>query len=302
MPNLQALATNKLQASLGTLSASITMIATGHVDLRRIWKDVAACFAGAVLGTALVRMARPAFLDVAIPVAVAATCVFFLLRRNAGRARTAPRVSRAVWRGLGLPVIGLYDGYFGPGAGMFYQAGQVAMRGLTTVAATANAKPLNLASNTAALALFVAGGDVVWSIGLAMMAGQAIGGYLGARAVISRGHRFIRATIVVMCLAMLAKFGWDAVVAQGTQSPGSRASLAWPPGEAVVRSDVARRANETGDGGCGWVEVARRPRTGPAVGKRQRPSGRVTGVRPRAPTQKMTDLRTERNHVLLGIR
>ena len=214
VPGVQALATNKVQSMFGTLSASWVMILAGQVSPGRLWKEIAACFAGAALGTAVLKLARPEYLEIAIPLVIAVICGCFLLSPNLGRVKAKPRVSRRVWRLFCLPSLGFYDGYFGPGAGMFYQLGQVAMRGYTVVQATARAKLLNFASNTAALVVFIGGGDVVWSVGLAMGAGQAIGGFLGARTAITRGYRLIRATIVAVCLGMLVKLIWDLVAVQ----------------------------------------------------------------------------------------
>jgi len=39
-----------------------------------------------------------------------------------------------------------------------------------------------------------------------MAAGQILGGHLGASAVITKGAKFIRPVIVIVCLSMLAKY------------------------------------------------------------------------------------------------
>ncbi len=104
------------------------------------------------------------------------------------------------------PLIGFYDGYVGPGTGMFFALGNVALRGRQIIAATGAAKVLNLSTNIASLIFFIIGGNVLWKVGLAMMVGQTIGAYAGSHMVVKGGSKIIRPVIVLVCLAMVTKY------------------------------------------------------------------------------------------------
>src|SRR5699024_5549315 len=108
-----------------------------------------------------------------------------------------------------IPVIGFYDGLFGPGTGSFFSLANVALRGEKIVQATAKAKAFNFASNIASAVVFILGGKVVWSIGLAMMIGQVIGATVGSKVMISHGARLIRPIIVAVCFLMVIRYLWD---------------------------------------------------------------------------------------------
>ena len=85
--------------------------------------------------------------------------------------QTAPQ--RAEWTGqIGfiISAIGFYDGFFGPGTGSFMTLTLVALGGLGLVRAIGNTKMLNLATNIAALLAMIAGGHVLWVLGLTMAA------------------------------------------------------------------------------------------------------------------------------------
>lgn len=110
------------------------------------------------------------------------------------------------WRYGFSPLVGFYDGYLGPGTGMFFALGGVALRGWEMITATANAKVLNFTSNIASLTFFVLGGKVLWTVGIVMMIGQMIGASLGAMLAVKGGVRFIRPLIVLMCFLMLIKY------------------------------------------------------------------------------------------------
>lgn len=73
------------------------------------------------------------------------------------------------------PLLGFYDGFFGPGTGSLIALAFILLCGYSATRATANAKILNFTSNFAALLYFIIFGQIDWTIGLIMMLGQIIG-------------------------------------------------------------------------------------------------------------------------------
>ncbi len=206
IPPVHALATNKLQGSFGTLSASITMLKKGKVKLPMLWSSIFPCFIGATAGTVALQISPPKSLEVIIPIVISIVCIYFIIPKKKSDVKPKPRVSKRNWRRFYVPSLGFYDGYLGPGAGMFYTLGEVSLRGKEIISATANAKVLNFTSNIASLFIFVIGGKVLWLVGGCMIVGQIIGAVIGANMAIKNGDKFIRPMIVVMCLCMLLKF------------------------------------------------------------------------------------------------
>jgi len=80
--------------------------------------------------------------------------------------------------------------------------------GLGIVEATGRTKLFNFTSNIAALAMFAAGGKIVWLTGLVMGIGQVIGAQVGAHIAIKNGAAIIRPLLVIVCLVMAAKLLW----------------------------------------------------------------------------------------------
>ncbi len=209
MSPIQAIATNKLQGSFGTFSASIAMLKNKQVNIAQIWPSIIASLVGAILGAIAIQLSPDNVLEFLIPIVIAVIGLYFLFAPKAGEIETKPRASIKSWRYACVPAIGFYDGYVGPGAGMFYTLGGVALRGRDLVSATANAKLLNFTSNFASLIVFIFGGKIIWLAGLVMIFGQIIGGYLGALSVIKGGAKFIRPVIIIICFLMLIKYAFD---------------------------------------------------------------------------------------------
>ncbi len=209
MPPIAALATNKLQGSIGTGMAAFTYWRKGFVDLPRIGLAVALTFAGSFLGAWTVKSIDTSALNTIVPIALILVAGYMLLAPRLSDDNRVARLSIPVFAPLIGFAIGYYDGIFGPGTGSFFTICFIALFGLGITRATAHTKVLNCTSNLAALALFIPAGDVIWSAAIAMGLGQLAGGYLGAVTGIRFGARFIKPVVVLVSviLALRLLFG-----------------------------------------------------------------------------------------------
>lgn len=205
LPPIAALATNKMQSSIGTTIAVLTYWRRGFVSVRALLPSVAATFAGSMIGALVVKQIDTALLNVAVPIALIGVALYFLFAPSLSDADRVSRLAFPRWVPLLGFTIGFYDGVFGPGTGSFFTIGFVLLFGLGITKAAGNTKLLNLVSNLAALAIFIHGGDVVWQAAIVMAGGQIIGGYVGARAGIRFGAKLIRPLVVVVSVAMAIK-------------------------------------------------------------------------------------------------
>jgi uncharacterized membrane protein YfcA len=202
LPPVAALATNKLQGSIGTAMAALTFWRRGYVSLRALLPAVLLTFAGSLSGALVVRQLDVSLLEVAVPVALIGLALYFLFAPNLSDADKAARLPFGPFVPVMGFAIGFYDGVFGPGTGSFLTIGFVMLFGLGLTRASGNTKVLNLTSNLAALAIFIPAGDVVWPAAIAMAVGQVVGGYIGARTSIRYGARVIRPVVVVVSIAL----------------------------------------------------------------------------------------------------
>jgi uncharacterized membrane protein YfcA len=211
IPPLQALATNKLQGSFGTLTASLTLLHKKAVRWKSIRIAFVASLIGSAIGTIAVHFIDTSLLEWLIPIVLISIAGYFLMAKNQPHTKNkTPTSQRRYLLGI-VPSIGFYDGFLGPGTGSFFTVAHVALMKKTIVEATVNAKLLNFASNIASLLLFIASGQVLWVIGGVMIVGQIIGASIGSRLILAKGAIIIRPLIVVTCLSMCAYFIWDKI-------------------------------------------------------------------------------------------
>lgn len=199
-----ALATNKVQASIGTASAAWTFWRAGLIDVRLLRVPLIAAFVGAILGALALMVVDTRWLMVMLPILLIGIALYFLLAPIPGevdrKAHLTPVAYAIVAGGIGF-----YDGFFGPGAGSFYALSLVTLMGMGLVKATGHTKALNLTSNVVSLVVLAAGGQVLWALGAAMAVGNFIGGRLGSKAAMRWGPKVIRPLLVVISLGMTIK-------------------------------------------------------------------------------------------------
>lgn len=204
VPPVAAIATNKVQASFGTASATWSYWRAGRIDFGILKWPLAATLVGAGLGAFAVTVVDTRWLMVLLPVLLIAIALYFLFGPKASdedaHARLTPLAYSAVAGGIGF-----YDGFFGPGTGSFFALSLVTLMGMGLTRATAHTKALNLMSNVISVVVLAAGGHVLWLLGGCMAVGQVIGGRLGAHSAMRFGPRLIRPLLVVISLGMVAK-------------------------------------------------------------------------------------------------
>lgn len=202
VPPLAALATNKAQGVAGTFAAATGFIVRGAVDLRRVAPAALCTFVGAVAGTLLVQRLQGDLLARLVPLLLIAFAGYFLLSPRVSDLDSHRRLGEGAFALLVGTTVGFYDGFFGPGTGTFFAMGYVALLGYGLSRATAHTKVLNFASNLAALLFFASAGQVVWTIGLTMGAGQLLGGWVGSHLVLRHGAGLVRPLLVVVSVAV----------------------------------------------------------------------------------------------------
>jgi uncharacterized membrane protein YfcA len=107
-------------------------------------------------------------------------------------------------------LIGLYDGFFGPGTGSFLIFLFVRVFGFDFLRASAVAKLVNVACNLAALTLFAGLGHVFWQLGLLMAACNILGSLIGTRLAIHGGTGLVRKVFLLVVSVLILKTSNDA--------------------------------------------------------------------------------------------
>jgi uncharacterized membrane protein YfcA len=210
---VQILATNKLSSIAGTSASAGTYYRHVRPDLLTVIPLALLAFAGSLIGASLVSHISRAAFNPIILVVLVAVGTYTLLTPNLGaltNLRFSGRRHTLAAVGVGF-VIGIYDGALGPGTGSFLVFALVGLLGYAFLQASAKAKIANVATNLAALVIFIPQGAVMWKVALLMGLGNFAGGYVGARTAVAQGAGFIRVVLVIVLGAFTVKIGLDVI-------------------------------------------------------------------------------------------
>jgi uncharacterized membrane protein YfcA len=206
---LTAVATNKLQASFGSGSATLAFARKGFLVWQELRWVVAASAGGAIIGALLLARVPVEGLAAALPFLLVSVALYFAWSPRLSDEESRARLSKPMFVAAIVPLIGAYDGFFGPGTGSFFMLAFVSLLGYGAVHATAHTKAANFASNVAGLVTLGLSGYLLWPLGLAMGVAQFCGAALGARAAMAGGARLVRPLLICVCLLLAARMAAD---------------------------------------------------------------------------------------------
>ncbi|OCW57611.1 TSUP family transporter [Hoeflea olei] len=202
---VEALGTNKLQGLFGSASATVAYARKGHVDLKAQLPSALLSAAGAALGAGLATLIPGDLFRAFLPFLLVAIALYFAFKPNMDDIDRARRLSPFLFGLLVVPLVGFYDGVFGPGTGSFFMLAFVTLAGYGLLKATAHTKLLNFASNLGAFAIFASVGVIAWKVGLMMGVAQFAGAQAGSRLAMKNGARIIKPLLVITCTALAIK-------------------------------------------------------------------------------------------------
>ena len=202
---IQTLGTNKLQSLFGSGSATLAYARGGHVSLKAQLPMAVMSALGSAVGAVATTYIPGAVLQAMMPILLIVIALYFLLKPNIGDVDKHQRMTPFLFGLTLVPLIGFYDGVFGPGTGSFFMLAFVMLAGFGLLKATAHTKMLNFASNIGAFCVFAFSGVILWKAGLVMGIGQFLGAQAGSRLAMKNGAKIIRPLLVTTCIALAIK-------------------------------------------------------------------------------------------------
>ena len=204
--------TNKASMICGTASAAVDYARHVRLPWTTLLPAMGMAFLGGVVGAWLVTLVSPDGLRRALPFMLATVFVVTLFSGHVGE-RHAPRfrppAEAAITAGIAL-VMGLYDGFFGPGTGSFLIFFLVRLLGFDYLHAAASTKVLNMTTNLGALVFLGTTGHVWWRFFLPMAIANVVGAFLGTRLALRHGSPLVRVVFLTVVAALILKTGYDA--------------------------------------------------------------------------------------------
>lgn len=197
-----AIGTNKLSSGMGTAIATWKLYKLGHIE----WKLALICTFFALVGSGM-----GASIALLIPDAVFKLLMLFIIPITAyyilKKKEIAPPEEKLPWKKVFLVssavalVIGMYDGFYGPGTGTFLLLLLTSMATLSLKEANGIAKVINLTTNLTALAVYLINGKALILFGILAGIFSILGNYIGTWFFEKKGS-FATRPIMLLVLAI----------------------------------------------------------------------------------------------------
>ncbi|WP_293728603.1 TSUP family transporter [uncultured Phascolarctobacterium sp.] len=205
LPVPYALGTNKVAASVGSLTSVISFWRAGKIKKAALALTPLS-FIGSALGAYVVYLLPEKLMKNIIVVLLVLVAVYTYRRKDWGDTGTVQQLGAQALAGAFVMAfaIGFYDGFFGPGTGSFLIFGFLYL-GYDFVTAAGNAKALNFASGVGALVSFAVSGTIIWSYGVIMALAMMIGAVFGSRMAIKKGASYVRPLYLLVTTLLIGK-------------------------------------------------------------------------------------------------
>ncbi|MCG9792722.1 sulfite exporter TauE/SafE family protein [Flavobacterium algicola] len=214
LPNLPVstvIGTLKIPAFSGTSFAAFQYLKKVTMNWRLLFMMMIIAIPSAFAGSALLTYMSNDFMKPLLLFILSLLAIYTYAKKNFGQhiEKNLTKRQQLINAALISFIVGMYDGFIGPGTGSFFVVAFIALMGFDFLQASANAKMVNLATNFGSIVLFMIKGKIIWVIALPMAACNALGGWLGAKLAINKGNGFIRIFFLIVVVGTLIRFAYD---------------------------------------------------------------------------------------------
>jgi uncharacterized membrane protein YfcA len=202
LPPVIANATNRVGVLLQNVGGLWGFHRHGVLDWRSVAWAAGPATLGSVLGAwAALRVGDQTFQSILAFLMIAVT-LWSLWNPLKGRAGVCGRPPRVGLLAAGFFLVGIYGGFVQAGVGFLILAATT-LAGLDLVRGNAVKVLSVFVFTTMSLAIFAWQGKVDWTLGMALGLGNMVGGFVGVRLAVLKGHEWLR-RVVTACIVVFA--------------------------------------------------------------------------------------------------
>lgn len=201
LPVHNCIATNKLSSGMGTTVSTYRFARGGNIP----WKRALPCIAMAMIGSsagARLALLVDAELFKRIMLVIIPATAFYVLRTKTMDGEPEPIGAKQmlIRSSLVALVIGMYDGFYGPGTGTFLILLLSGFARFRLGEANGVAKSINLTTNLTSLAVYLMSGKVIVILGLIAGLFGIAGNYIGVSFFNEKGSKAVKPIMITVLI------------------------------------------------------------------------------------------------------
>ena len=197
LPVHNSIATNKLSSGMGTTVSTIRFAKGGNIP----WKKALPCIVMAMIGSAcgarLALLVDAELFKRLMLIIIPVTAYYVLKNKSMDREPDPMDFKKMLIRAsIVALVIGMYDGFYGPGTGTFLILLLSSFAKFRLGEANGVAKSINLTTNITSLAVYLMSGKVIIVLGLVAGLFGIAGNYIGVSFFNDKGAKAVRPIMI----------------------------------------------------------------------------------------------------------
>lgn len=202
------LGTSKLSSFPGAIVAAARFGKSGYIRWRLAVPCGLLAATGAFLGARLALLVNESVIKSLMVVVLPVVAFYVLRNKNLGDEEAKEELlPKKLWAG-GLTaslLIGMYDGFYGPGTGTFLILVFSGLLQMGMKDAAGISKFINLMADIGALLTFGASGKVDYALGITAAFFCIVGSYFGSGLVVHNGQKIVRPVVMAVLVLLFIK-------------------------------------------------------------------------------------------------
>lgn len=206
LPVINCIATNKMSSAMGTSIATAKYAKGGFIPWKLALFCVPCAFGGSAIGANIALAISNDVFKIIMLVVLPLTALYVITKKDltSNEKQHSFRTMLLISMLIAF-VIGIYDGFYGPGTGTFLILLLTAIGRMKIEEANGLTKSINFSTNISALVIYIINGEVVLPLGIIAGCFNIAGNYLGARKFTSGGTRIVKPVMIIVIVIFFVK-------------------------------------------------------------------------------------------------
>lgn len=206
IPVHNCIATNKMSSFMGTSVTTAKYARKGFIPWKIGMVCIPCALAGSSLGAKASLLVPDNILKTILMIIIPLTGIYVITRKGNLETNITRSDKAALFiSALVALFIGAYDGFYGPGTGVFLILLLTCFAGMKLTTANGLAKVINLSTNIAALVVFLIDGQVLFPLGVVAGLFNIAGNYIGATCFVQNSSKIVKPVMVSVLLIFFLK-------------------------------------------------------------------------------------------------
>lgn len=206
LPVINCIATNKMSSAMGTSIATAKYAKGGFIPWKLALFCVPCAFGGSAIGANIALAISNDVFKIIMLVVLPLTALYVITKKDlsSNEKQHSFRIMLMIAMLIAF-VIGIYDGFYGPGTGTFLILLLTAIGRMKIEEANGLTKAINFSTNSSALVIYILHGEVIVPLGIIAGCFNIAGNYLGARKFTSGGTKIVKPVMSIVIVIFFVK-------------------------------------------------------------------------------------------------